>query len=118
MRRSSVGTANSGVPRNTMCKRRPSRPCGFHSLFPLARLLQFPDFAFDQIAFESAQVIDKQDSIQVIDLVQERPRKQVVSGDLKGLAFHVARAHSCPSGPAHGLAEARDAETSLLSCLL
>src|ERR1700761_2189961 len=82
--RSRVGTANSGVPRKTMFIGR---------LFPFARPLKFLDFALDEIALQGAQVIDKQDAVQVIDLVQKGAGQEILARDFDMLAAGVAGAH-------------------------
>src|SRR5437763_15632308 len=78
MMRSRVGTANSGVPRKI-------RRMG--TLLPFAGLLQLFDFALDQVTLEGAQVIDEQDSVQVIDLVEKRAGQQVFAAHFEPFAF-------------------------------
>jgi len=60
--RRSEGTANSGVPQIRCAWQAPAR----YGL-PLAGLPQFADAAFDQVPFQHAEVLDKQDAVQVID---------------------------------------------------
>src|SRR4051794_37268287 len=69
--RSRVGTANAGVPRKTT----------FNWSLPLPRLLQLLDLALDQIALESAEVAEKQDAVEVIDLMLHGAGEEVFAGD-------------------------------------
>src|SRR5579863_7192926 len=86
--------------------------------FPFAGLLQLLDFALDQIAFQRAQMIDEEDSVQVIDLVQESTGEQVLATDFESLAFDISGAHDGFFGAAHRLAKAGYAEASLFAGLL
>src|SRR5258708_6285968 len=83
--RSSVGTAKEGVPR----KMKFNLP-----LAPFAGFHQFPDFAANQIALQSADVRNIQTAVQVIDLMRERPRQQFLSGSLERFALNILRTHA------------------------
>jgi hypothetical protein len=51
IRRCSVGSANSGVPQKTM------RRGGFVSGLPISGLRQLANLAFDEVAFQDAEVL-------------------------------------------------------------
>ena len=73
--------------------RRLARPALITDSFPLAGLLQLLDFPLDQIALQSAQMIDEQNAVQVIDLVQKGPRQQIFAADFEAFRLsHCARA--------------------------
>src|SRR5208283_4393903 len=79
---SSVGTANSGVPQNTT---------SIMAALPFALLHQLADFAFHHVAFQRADVVKVELSVEVIGFVHQRPRQQVFSGDFNCLAGGVLR---------------------------
>src|SRR6267154_2388481 len=58
---------------------------------PLALFPELLDFPFDQVALQHAEVLQKKDSVEVIDLMAERPRKQVFPANFKGLALRLPR---------------------------
>src|SRR2546427_7979574 len=62
---------------------------------PLAGLLQFLDFAFDNLAFERRHAIEKDDSVAVIRLVQHATRRQFSSVQFKFFALNIVRPHNC-----------------------
>ena len=51
-------------------------------VLPLAGLPQFANAAFDQVSLEHAEVLDEQDSVQVVDLMTERAREQSFAAHL------------------------------------
>src|SRR5271169_3075365 len=93
---SSVGTANSGVPQKTRSITTASPFPGFH---------QLADLAFHQIAFEGADVADVELAIEVVGLMQQGARQQVLARDLKGLTFQILRAGRDFSGAGNFLTE-------------
>src|SRR2546429_5895951 len=58
---------------------------------PLALFPELLDFPSDQVALQHAEVLQKKDSVEVIDLMAERPRKQVFPANFKRLALRVLR---------------------------
>src|SRR6185295_13929964 len=97
--RSSVGTANCGVPRYT----------SLTALAPLVRFLQLPYFPSDQVPLQRADVADVQRPIQVIRLMQKRPGKKILTGHLERLPSRVERAHGYFLRPRDGLPKRRQA---------
>src|SRR6266403_5038298 len=66
----SVGTANKGVPQKTIRIINPPRPpSGRLRHLPLALFPELLDFSFDQVALQHAQVMQKKNSVEVIDLM-------------------------------------------------
>src|ERR1700677_4171150 len=123
--RSSVGTANSGVPKKITRmvapqKRRRKRLLykAAERSFPFACFLQLFDFAFDQGALEGAQVIDEQDAVKMIDLMQHGAGEKVFAADFERFASDFSCADGGLFGATHRLAEARNAEASFFSGLL
>jgi hypothetical protein len=58
---------------------------------PLTLLTQLLDFAFDQVALQHAQMLDKENAVEVIDFMAEGTGQEVFSTDFKGFAFGVLR---------------------------
>src|SRR5258708_1571486 len=106
--RSSVGTAKEGVPRNI----RFNLP-----LAPFTGLRQFPDFAANQIALQSAYVRDIQTAVQVIDFMRERPRQQFLAGSLERFALNILRAHANRLGARHLFPKTWNAEAAFFAGL-
>src|ERR1700691_5411543 len=77
------------------CKLRSTAEYDFDPLqsLPLAKFPHLFDFALDQIALQHAEGLNKENAVQVIDLVAERPRQQILAANLKRLAFGVLRFH-------------------------
>src|SRR5580704_16833813 len=113
--RSSVGTANRGVPMKTSLIPAP----GLWPLFssPLVCFLQFPHLPPDQVSLQRADVADVQRPIQVIRFMQERPRQQILARHLERLSRSVECAHRYFLGPRHRLPERRQAQTALFGAL-
>src|SRR2546422_5053412 len=63
--------------------------------WPLAGLLQFLDFAFDNLALEWRHAIEKDDSVAVISLVQHATRRQFSSVQFKFFSVNIVRTHNC-----------------------
>ena len=55
------------------------------SLLPLALFFQFFDFAFDEVAFEHAEVLKEQDAVEVVDFVAESTSEKVFAADFERL---------------------------------
>src|SRR5436190_12093705 len=83
--RSSVGTANAGVPRKT-------RRIG-GALLPLAAALELFDLALHEVAFEGADVGDVELAEQMIGLVQESAGEEILAGHFELFTFRVLGAH-------------------------
>src|SRR6185295_7992184 len=62
---------------------------------PLAGLLQFFDFAFDNLALERRHAIKKNDAVAVVRFVQHAARGELSSVQLEFLSINVMRAHDC-----------------------
>src|ERR1019366_10417921 len=71
---SSVGTANIGVPQNTR---------SITAALPFTQFNELADLALHQVAFERADVADVKLSVEVVSLVQQGARQQLLAGDLK-----------------------------------
>src|ERR1051326_7611833 len=84
---------------------------------PLAGALQLLDFALHQVAFEGADVADVELAIEVIGLVQEGARQQVLAGFFKLFSLGVLGAYGDAFAPAHLFAEAGYAEAAFLAIL-
>src|SRR5229473_3107033 len=82
-----VGIANCGVPQNTMRMAHPLRR------LPLALFSELLDFALDEVALEHAEMLNEENSIQVIDLVAESARQEIFTANFKLLALRILRAH-------------------------
>ena len=108
--RSSVGTANAGRAEEDQAH----GDAQLHS--PAFASLRI--FAADQVALERADVGDVEPAVEVIGLVQEGARQQVLAGHLEELALDVLRAHGDALGAPHLLAEAGNAEAAFLALLL
>src|SRR5258707_3149390 len=88
----SVGTANEGVPQKTIRIINPLRPpSGQRRHLPLALFPELLDFPPDQVALQHTEVLQKKDSIQVIDLMAERPRQQVFAANFELFALGILR---------------------------
>src|SRR6202049_585644 len=97
-----------------------SHACPRHSLrrgssrlqsLPLALFLELFDFSFDEVALEHAEMLQKQDAVQVIDFVAESAGHQVFGANLKRFAFGILcadgdelRAHHVAAKPRYGQA--------------
>src|SRR5208337_3777573 len=102
---SSVGTANSGVPQNTR---------SIMAALPFALLYQLADLTLHHVALQRADVVDVQLPIEVVGLMHQGTRQQVLSAHFKCLAFEVLRARSDVSRPRHLLAKFRQAEAAFV----
>src|SRR5712692_9667858 len=60
---------------------------------PLALFPELLDFALDEVALEHAQMLQKEDAIEVIDFMAEGAGKHVFTADFKRLAFDVLGFH-------------------------
>src|SRR5271170_1341254 len=87
------GTANCGVPQNTMFRRFTRSPSARTGKLPLAFFPQLLDFAPDQIALQHAQMLQEKNSVQVIDFMAERARQEIFAANLERLALEVLRSH-------------------------
>src|ERR1700691_2200760 len=96
------------------CKLRSTAEYDFHPLqsLPLAKFPHLFDFALDQIALQHAEVLNKENAVQVIDLVAERPRQQILAANLKRLAFEVLRFHGDKLWPHHIAAKPRNGQAA------
>src|SRR5207248_10577312 len=103
--------ANSGVPRKTM---RIESGCW---LIPLAGFLKFLNFAPDDVSLESAQVVNKQNAVQMIDLVLKRSCEQLLARKLNRLALFVLSAHDDLICACDRFAKSRNAEEALFARL-
>src|SRR6476661_7319591 len=93
----------SGTPRRCASRCRSCRPgaqqcCGptrnsLHMLLPLALLAELFDFAFDQVALEHAEMLDEEDTVEVIDLMAEGAGQQIFAANFEGFAFGVLGLH-------------------------
>src|SRR5262249_34191348 len=59
------------------------------SCLPLTLFLQLPDLALDDVALEHAQMLNKQNAIQVVDFMTEGPCQKIFAADLEWLALYV-----------------------------
>src|SRR3954452_95466 len=92
--RSSVGTANCGVPRKMVrIGLRGRHDARSRGLFPFPGFDQLLDLAFDQVPFQRTDVGNEQDSVEVIDLVLHRARQQILASSLEPLAFEILGAN-------------------------
>src|SRR4051812_5615726 len=83
-----------------------------NSSLPLACFFQLANFALHQISLEAADAMDVQLPMQVIDLVLERAREQIIAGFLVPLAFDVLRADGRGPGAAYIFAKLWNAEAA------
>src|SRR5687767_5714181 len=69
-------------------------------LKPHARLRKLRDFLQDSIALETAQVIDEERAVEMIDLVAHRPGHQSVAPHLAllSVAIEIAQLHPLRAG--------------------
>jgi hypothetical protein len=57
--------------------------------FPLALFHQLLDFPFDEVALEEAQVIEEKDTVEMVHLVTESPRQEILAFDSNFLPVQV-----------------------------
>src|SRR5450759_2709791 len=95
---SSVGTANIGVPQNTR---------SITAALPFTQFNELADLALHQVALERADVADVKLSVEVVGLVQQSARQQLLARDLKRLALQVLRPGSDFARTSHLLAKLR-----------
>src|SRR5512142_172987 len=107
--RSSVGTANAGVPRKTSF-------IGVSG--PLPGFLQFLDLALDQVALQRAEMRNVEPAVEVIGLGQQGARQQILAGDFVLFALRVLRPRRDFPAAAHLLANFGNAEAALFAFLL
>src|SRR6267143_1490790 len=89
-----VGTANCGVPQKRMRISTPLRPStGRLRRLPLALLPEFLDFALDEVALQHAEMLEKEDAVEMINLVAESAGKEIFAANFVGLAFGVLGLH-------------------------
>src|SRR5258707_7781448 len=109
----SVGTANEGVPQKTIrIINSPRPPSGRLRHLPLALFPEFLDFPPDQVAFEHAKVLQKKNSIQVINLMAEGPRQQVFTTNFELLALGILRLDGHKLRPQHVATKSRNREAA------
>src|SRR5215831_14121029 len=104
-RRSSVGTAKTGVPQKTRF---------ITAALPFASLHHLPDLALDHVAFERADMADVELSVEMIGLMQQGASQQFFAGHLEGLALEVLRARGDFACPSDLFAKLRDAQAALV----
>src|SRR5215469_11666533 len=105
----SDGTANAGVPQNT---RRSAT-----SVLPLAGFFQFFDFPLDHVALQHAQVIQEENSIQMIDLMAERACQQPLAPHLEFFSRRVLRPNRYVLRPLDVAAKPRHRKAAFLLAL-
>src|SRR5437879_12640448 len=111
----SVGTANEGVPQKTIRIIYPLRPPGGRLRhLPLALFPELLDFPFDQVALQHAEVLQKKNSVQMINLMAEGARQQVFAANFKLFAFRVLRLDGHKLWPHHIPAKASNREAAFL----
>ena len=81
------GTANCGVPQKTKRILLTAGTPGSAPQLPLALFAHLLDLPPDQVALQHAQVLEKQNAVQVIDLVAKGTSQQVFAANLKCVAF-------------------------------
>src|SRR5579862_651830 len=86
-------------------------------LSPLSHLLKLPDLPPDQIAFQGADVADIEGSVQMIGLMQEGARQQVLALHLEFLAFGIVRLHRDFLSTCYRLAKGWQTEAAFLAGL-
>src|SRR3990167_7495298 len=113
----SVGTANSGVPRNTMRTKAnlllSLSPCERGST-RRAALRRLREFLGNAGALELRDVVDKQNAVGVIDLVLQHAREQSFGLDQLLLAVDVDIVHPHLRRPRDLLGDLRDGKTAFL----
>src|SRR5262249_41679890 len=109
------GTANCGVPQKTiLIAAKDEKP--FRRL-PLPLLAQFLDLSLDQVALQHAQMLQKQNSVQVVNFMAKRARQQIFSANLKPFTLSVLRFHRYELWPHHISAESRYRKTPFFFAL-
>src|SRR6267143_3469305 len=109
----SAGTANEGVPQKTIRIINPLRPPGGRLRhLPLALFPELLDFPPDEVALQHTEVVQKKNSIQVIDLMAKSPRQQVLAANFKGLALGILRLDGYKLRPQHVTAKPRNREAA------
>src|SRR5580704_14436289 len=63
--------------------------CATSLTTPFAGLGQFPDLAADQVALEGTDVADVEPAVQMVDLVIEGARQQILAVHFERFAFYV-----------------------------
>src|ERR1051325_8530332 len=112
-RRSSVGTANPGVPKKaTRSDISPStRFARSGRGSPFAGFLELLDLADDEISRDAPQPIDEQALVEVIHFVLQRASEQVRAGKRVLLTVTIQTLHDDSLWPRDGGGKARQAET-------
>src|SRR5258708_99682 len=109
----SVGTANEGVPQKTIRIINPLRPPGGRLRhLPLALFPELFYFPPDEVALQHAEVLQKKDSVQVIDLMAEGSRQQVFAANFELLALGILRLDGHKLRPQHVAAKSRNREAA------
>src|ERR1700730_6407088 len=107
----SVGTANCGVPQKSIRISFPLRPPGGRlRRLPLSLFPELLDLALDEIAFQHAEVLEKKDSIEVIDFMAKGACQKVFAANFKELALGVLCFDGHKLRPQHISAEARNGQ--------
>src|SRR6266403_2498027 len=64
-------------------------PTGRLRRLPLALFPKFFDFALDEVPFQHAEMLEKENAVEVIDLVAESAGEKIFAPNFVGLAFGV-----------------------------
>src|SRR3979490_2367741 len=89
-----VGAANWGVPEKRMRIFTPLRPpTGRLRPLPLALFPELFDFALDDVALQHAEMLEKENAVEVIDLMAEGAGEKIFAANFVGLAFGVLSLH-------------------------
>ena len=87
-------------------------------LIPLAGFLKLLDLAFDDVSLQGAQMIQEENAVQVIDLVEQRTRKQFFASNLNRLAVRILRLDRDLIRARDRFAKTGNAEAALFARLL
>src|SRR5580692_904529 len=78
---------------------------------PLALFFHLLDLALDQVALKHAEVLQKQNPVQMIDFMAKSPRQKILSANLKRFALGILRPYSHELRSHHIPAKSRNRET-------
>src|SRR5258708_32712396 len=71
----------------------PRPPTGRLRRLPLALFPEFFDFPLDEVALQHAEMLEKEDAAEMIDLVAESAREKIFAANFVGLALSVLGLH-------------------------
>src|SRR6266436_5872587 len=88
-------------------------PKGRSRRLPLALFPELFDFALDEVTLQHAEMLEKEDAVEVIDLMAEGARQEIFAANFVGFAFGVLGLHGDKLRTDDVAAEAGNREAAL-----